>query len=166
MKYRFFKYTIVFFLMLSLAGRAYPLDVSVSLFHEKQIMAALFSSHGGEYTVMEGDSLMGICPEGESWYLLKDGKRILARDHKGRWLNAGELSFLGTGENRYFGLKPVNPSVIGREYMEDLHVGQVAREVSSGIAITRICHLGIAEHLEGVPIPVQFKRPMEIAYMP
>jgi stage II sporulation protein D len=71
---------------------------------------------------MEGDSLVGICPEGESWYLLKNGKSILARDHKGRWLNAGELSFLGTGENRYFGLKTVNPSLMQREYLEDFHV--------------------------------------------
>lgn len=122
-KYRSFRYSTAVFMILALTGKAFPLDVSVCLFHEKQVMAVLFTAHGGDYSVMEGDSIMGSCPQGESWYLLKEGGRILARDHTGAWLNAGELSFRGEGQDRYFGLKPVNPAELPREYADDFHIG-------------------------------------------
>ena len=122
MKCRSVKYSTFVFLMLALAGKAFSLDVSVSLFHEQRVRAVLFTAHGGDYDVMEGDSLLGSCRRGESWYLLKDKGQVLARNHNGVWLNAGKLIFRGRGQESFFGLKPADPAQSSREYMDDLHI--------------------------------------------
>jgi len=122
MQCRTCRYIVLSILLMGLMQAALPLDISVSLFHEKLVHAVLVSAHKGDYSVMEGDTVLGKCPEGESWYILKEGDLIMVRDHSGRWHSVQQLSFQGMGENRQFGLRPVRPSLPPRGYMYDLHI--------------------------------------------
>jgi stage II sporulation protein D len=119
---RVYRYILLLILLIGSAPVVLPVDMSISLFHESQIGAVLFSSQKGGYVVMEGDSILGTCPEGESWYIQVDGDGIRMRDHKGFWISSRELFFQGKGEGRYFSLKPVNPTLAGREYLDDLRI--------------------------------------------
>ena len=130
--------------MLGFVQAAFPLDISVSLFHEKLVHAVLFSAHKGDYSVVEGDTTLGNCPEGESWYILNDGNLIMVRDHSGHWHSVQQLSFTGKGEDRYFGLKPVHPSLPSREYMHDLHIGIEMK------SLLMLNHINLEKYIMGV----------------
>ena len=119
-----YRYILLLILLIGSAPVVLSVDMSISLFHDSQIGAVLFSSHNGAYVVMEGDSILGTCPEGESWYIQLEGDGIRMRNHNGLWMSSRELFFQGKGEGRYFSLKPANPTLAGREYLDNLRIQQ------------------------------------------
>ncbi len=111
-------------LLMPAVSEVLSLDLSVNLFHDRQVNAVLFSACGGTYKVSMGDSILGIVPQGSSWFILRDGDHIKVRDHTGSWLLCTQLDFQSDAPmTSWFCLKPVDPVLEQREYHGGLRVG-------------------------------------------
>jgi stage II sporulation protein D len=117
------KYGFFVLVLLVLTGPSFSLDIRIGIFHEHLVNAFLFTSGEGDYQVETDRALLGICPAGESWYVIRQEDSLFIRDHKGRWHQGMNLRFTAPDEYAYFRLKPALPVLDSREYLEDLEVG-------------------------------------------
>ncbi|MCK4852723.1 MAG: SpoIID/LytB domain-containing protein [Bacteroidales bacterium] len=116
------KYVLMLILLLVWVGRSWSLDLRISLFQEQLVDAMLFTSVDGDYSVETNRGPLGICPEGDSWYVVLRKDSLLIRDHAGAWHHGDELRFSAADEYGVFRLKPVLPLLASREYLSDLQV--------------------------------------------
>lgn len=110
------RYLLLLVIVAVTTGEAYPLDMAVSIYHDRRVKAVLFSAYGSDYRVSSGEKVLGVCPGGESWYLLLDAEGLRARDQDGRWQYADSIRFESGTERAYFAIKPVEPLLGSREY--------------------------------------------------
>lgn len=114
-----------FMLLLVLQGSAIHLftqDIRIGVFHEQLVNAFLFTSGEGDYQIALDQANLGICPRGESWYVIRQKDSLFLRDHKGQWHQGLKLRFSAPDEYAYFRLKPAQPVLDTREYLADLQV--------------------------------------------
>ncbi len=120
------------------------MDISVSLFHDRLVDAVLFSARDGDYWVKDGEMSLGSCPAGESWYIIREGDAVMARDPYGSWYRTGQLKFEAVAQDGSFDLKPVSPILVSREYLEDLHI------VTGPSGLLMLNRIDIEKYLMGV----------------
>ena len=116
------KYCFVMLVLLFPAGKSYSLDIRIGIFHEHLVNAFLFTSGDGDYHIETDRGLLGTCPAGESWYVIRQKDSLFIRDHTGRWHHGSRLRFSAPDEYAYFRLKPALPVLESREYLADLQV--------------------------------------------
>lgn len=112
---------LVIFLLVP-AGQSFSLDIRIGIFHDHLVNAFLFTSGEGDYQIETDRILLGICPAGESWYVIRQKDSLFIRDHTGRWHRGMNLHFSAPDEYAYFRLKPALPVLESREYLADLQV--------------------------------------------
>jgi len=116
------KYLLFMVVLLLRTGQSFSLDVRIAVFHEHLVNAFLFTPGEGVYRITTDRGFLGTCPEGESWYVIRQGDSLLIRDHAGRWHHGMKLRFSAPDQYAYFRLKPALPVMDSREYLADLHV--------------------------------------------
>jgi stage II sporulation protein D len=112
---------LVLFLLIP-AGQSFSQDIRIGVFHEHLVNAFLFTSGEGDYRIETDRILLGICPTGESWYVIRQKDSLFVRDHNGRWHQGMNLHFTTSDEYAYFRLKPALPVLESRQYLADLQV--------------------------------------------
>ena len=118
------KYIIVAIVLLASSLRSFPTDIRIGIFHSNLVNAFLFTPGEGDYRVEIGHvSPPGTCPQGESWYILRQKDSLLVRDHTGRWFSGKTLRFIAPDEYAWFRIKPAWPVLDTREYQGDLRAG-------------------------------------------
>ncbi len=116
------KYCFLVLVLLVSAGQSFSLDIRIGVFHEHLVNAFLFTSGDGDYHIETDQGLLGTCPAGESWYVIRQKDSLFIRDHTGRWHHGNRLRFSAPDEYAYFRLKPALPVLDSREYLADLQV--------------------------------------------
>jgi len=116
------KYCFLVFVLLVSASRSFSVDIRIGVFHEHLVNAFLFTSGEGDYHIESDQGNLGICPQGESWYVIRKKDSLFIRDHSGRWHQGMYLRFSAPDEYAYFRLKPVLPVHDSREYLAGLQV--------------------------------------------
>jgi len=116
------KYWFLVFVLLVRAGQSFSFDIRISLYHDHLVNAFLFTSAEGDYSIETERGSLGICPRGETWYVIRQQDSLHIRDHAGRWHHGIELRFSAPDEYAYFRLKPVLPVFASREYLAELQV--------------------------------------------
>ncbi len=116
------KYLLFVPLLLLTSTLSYSLDIRIGIFHEHLVDAFLFSSGEGDYQIETEKGHLGICPAGESWYVIRQKDSIFIRDHTGHWHQGLNLRFSAADEYSFFRLKPALPVLESREYLAELQV--------------------------------------------
>ncbi len=118
------KLKIIFFVIVWLGSSmpSFSTDVRIGIFHDHLVNALLITAGEGDYHMELDHGTPGICPQGESWYILRHKDSLLVRDHTGRWHRGETLLVTAPDEYAWFRLKPVLPVLDSREYMGGLHV--------------------------------------------
>lgn len=116
------KYCFLVLILLVPAGQLFSLDIRIGIFHEHLVNAFLFTSGDGDYHIETDGANLGICPQGESWYVIRQKDSLYIRDHTGCWHQGTNLRFSAPDEYAYFRLKPALPVMDSREYLGDLQV--------------------------------------------
>jgi stage II sporulation protein D len=116
------KYCFLVLVLLVSSGKSFSLDIRIGVFHEHLVNAFLFTSGDGDYHIETDQGLLGTCPAGESWYVIRQKDSLFIRDHTGRWHHGNRLRFSAPDEYAYFRLKPALPVLDSREYLADLQV--------------------------------------------
>ena len=116
------KYWFLVLFLLVPAGQSFSQDIRIGIFHEHLVNAFLFTSGEGDYRIETDRILLGTCPTGESWYVIRQKDSLFIRDHKGLWHQGQHLRFSAPDEYSYFRLAPALPVLDSREYLADLQV--------------------------------------------
>ena len=116
------KYCFVVLVLVLSASLSFSMDINIGVFHEHLVNAFLFTSGDGDYHIETDRGNLGICPQGESWYVIRQKDSLFIRDHTGRWHQGMNLRFSTPDEYAYFRLKPALPLLDSREYLADLQV--------------------------------------------
>ena len=116
------KYCFVVLVLVLSASLSFSMDIRIGVFHEHLVNAFLFTSGDGDYHIETDRGNLGICPQGESWYVIRQKDSLFIRDHTGRWHQGMNLRFSTPDEYAYFRLKPALPVLDSREYLADLQV--------------------------------------------
>ena len=116
------KYCFLVLVLLFLAGQSFSMDIRIGVFHEHLVNAFLFTSGEGDYHIESDQGNLGICPQGESWYVIRQKDSLFIRDHKGQWHHGQHLRFSAPDEYSYFRLAPALPVLDSREYLSGLQV--------------------------------------------
>ncbi len=116
------RYCFLVLVLMVPAGQSFSLDIKIGVFHEHLVNAFLFTSGDGDYHIETDQGLLGTCPAGESWYVIRQKDSLFIRDHTGRWHHGNRLRFSSPDEYAYFRLKPALPVLDSREYLADLQV--------------------------------------------
>ena len=138
------KYCLFVLVLLFSAGQSFSLDIRIGIFHEHLVTAFLFTSGDGDYHIETDQGNLGICPQGESWYVIQQKDSLFIRDHKGQWHKGQHLRFTAPDEYAYFRLVPALPMLDSREYMADLRV-----EISMN-SLLMINEIDIENYIMGV----------------
>jgi stage II sporulation protein D len=116
------KYIYLLLVLQVSAPRSFSLDIRIGVFHEHLVNAILFTPGDGDYHIASDRGNLGICPKGESWYVIRQKDSLFIRDHKGQWHQGLSLRFTAPDEYAFFRLKPALPVLESREYLADLQV--------------------------------------------
>ncbi len=116
------KYVLFMLVMMFRAGHLFSLEVRIAVFHEHLVNAFLFTPGAGDYRIDTERGFLGTCPEGGSWYIIRQKDSLMIRDHAGRWHHGAELLFSAPDQYAYFRAKPALPVLDSREYLADLRV--------------------------------------------
>ena len=138
------KYCFFVLVLLFLAGKSFSMDIRIGVFHEHLVNAFLFTSGDGDYHIETDQGNLGVCPQGQSWYVIRQKDSLFIRDHKGQWHQGQHLRFSAPDEYSYFRLAPALPVLDSREYLSDLQV-----EISMN-SLLMINEIDIEKYIMGV----------------
>jgi stage II sporulation protein D len=103
-------------IVLLVTGPLQGQDIQIGIFHDHLVEAFLFTAGDGHYRAATENGFLGTCPQGSSWYVLRQRDSLLIRDHQGSWHRGSELRFTAAHEYAWFRLRPALPLLESREY--------------------------------------------------